>query len=99
MENVGLYALVPLAGLMVGATGGLLAGRYGGIRAFLWLLGLVCLVALVIIIRLAAVGAGEEERAFMPFAVLTGILFPAIFGVIAGGFGGRALARRAERQG
>lgn len=99
MENVGLYALVPLAGLLVGAAAGLLAGRHGGTRGFLWLLGLASLVALVIIIRLAAVGEGEEEKAFLPFALLTGVLFPGIFGIIVGGLGGRALARRGERRG
>lgn len=96
MATLGGYAFLPLAALLAGGLVGLTVGRYFGLVKLLWLLGIVAAVALVLVIRLAAVGPGEETEAFMPFALLVGAVFPALFGAIMGGLGGRALATRAD---
>lgn len=96
MNIVSAFALLPLLAVLAGTLAGFLVGRYLGQRPFLWLLGLVSLISLVVVIRLTMVGPGEEEAAFAPLAVLVGGLFPLLFGVIMGGVGGRAMARRDE---
>ncbi|QGX97947.1 hypothetical protein EI983_06515 [Roseovarius faecimaris] len=89
------FALLPLASVVAGALAGAALGRYCTPRAAAWALAAYAAVALVLIIRLAGVGEGEEIKAFAPFATLTAGLFPALFGAIPGWLGGRALARRA----
>lgn len=97
VDLVSMIAFVPLVAIAGGALAGLAMVWYLGMRKFLWLLGLVGLVALLLIVRLAVIGPGEETDAFVPFVMLTGGLLPALFGVIMGGVAGRALARRNGR--
>ncbi|MCB1363459.1 MAG: hypothetical protein KDK02_05025 [Rhodobacteraceae bacterium] len=96
MNNLSNLAFLPLVALLAGALAGLVVGRFFGLARLLWLLGAVAAVSLVVVIWLATVGPGEEEGAFLPFALLVGALFPALFGAIMGGLGGRALAARAQ---
>lgn len=96
MDIVTAYLYLPLAALIAGGIAGLVVGRFLGIRALLWLLGAIGIVALGLVVYLTTVGPGEEESAFLPFAALTGVVFPGIFGAVMGGVAGRALGRRAE---
>ena len=96
MSFATLIAVAPLAAMLVGAVAGVFLGRHAGIRPAAWLLAAVVGLSLVLLVWLASVGQGEEARAFMPFVVLTGGVFPALFGGVVGWLGGRALRRRAE---
>ncbi|MFC3118603.1 hypothetical protein ACFOHS_11780 [Jhaorihella thermophila] len=75
-----------------------LRSLFFGVRLLLWLLGAIGAVALLLVIYLTTIGPGEEQAAFVPFAALTGLVFPAIFGAIMGGVAGRALGGRAGRR-
>lgn len=97
MENLGTYAYVPLAALLIGALLGLAVGRYFGLIKLLILLGAFGALSLLLIVRVAGVGPGEEGDAFLPYALLVGVLFPALFGAVMGGLGGRAWAVRKGR--
>lgn len=89
-----LFATLPLLSMIIGLLAGLALGRYGAPRVAGWALAVVSAVAVVLVIRLAMIGEGEEVKAFAPFAALTAGLLPALFGAIMGWLGGRALARR-----
>ena len=93
MQTIAAYALVPLAALAAGLAAGFLAARLLGLRGLLWTLGAFGILSLGIIAWLATVGEGEEAGAFLPFAALTGAVFPALFGAIAGGVIARTLFR------
>lgn len=95
MTGISTFAYLPLAALVLGVFAGFVAAHWLGLRALFWLIGLTSVVALVLIVRLAGVGAGEEERAFGPFVWLTGGVLPFLFAAIMGGVGGRSLAARA----
>ncbi|MBJ6369985.1 hypothetical protein [Sedimentitalea arenosa] len=97
MDVAGTIAYLPLTAMILGAIAGLLAGRFLTGR-WLWALPiLLCLAALVLIVRLAAIPEAEAESAFGPFVWLTGGIFPALFTVVMGTLGGRALRGRAQR--
>ena len=94
MLSVTALIYTPFAALLVGAIAGLLAGKYLEGRK-LWLLpGALSILGLAIIIRLATIGEGGEESAFVPLVMLTGAVLPGLFTVILGTLGGRALAGR-----
>ncbi|UWQ90067.1 hypothetical protein QEZ52_14940 [Aliisedimentitalea scapharcae] len=94
MLSVTALIYTPIAALLIGAIAGLLAGKYLEGRK-LWLLpGLLSLVGLATIIRLAAIPEGGEEAAFFPLVMLTGAILPGLFTVILGTLGGRAMAGR-----
>ncbi len=95
MVDIATFAYLPLISLVFGALAGFVAGRWIGLRGLLWLIGLTSVAALVLIVMLAGVGTGEEERAFGPFVWLTGAVLPFLFAAIMGGVGGRGLAARA----
>ncbi len=95
MGNIATFAYLPLTAFVLGAIAGFAAGRWIGLRGLLWLIGLTSCVALALIVMLATVGTGEEERAFAPFVWLTGGVLPFLFAVIMGGVGGRSVAARA----
>ncbi len=95
MDVSGTIAYLPLTAMVLGALAGLIGGRYLAGRA-LWLpIGLLSLWALVLIVQLAAIRPGNEEAAFGPFVWLTGGVLPALFALVMGTLGGRALRRRA----
>ncbi|MFC6688224.1 hypothetical protein [Jhaorihella thermophila] len=98
MNIAAIYLYLPLVALIGGAIAGLVFGRFFGVRLLLWLLGAIGAVALLLVIYLTTIGPGEEQAAFVPFAALTGLVFPAIFGAIMGGVAGRALGGRAGRR-
>ena len=84
----------PLVALLVGGIAGLMAGRYLDGRN-LWLLpGALIAVSLYLIVRLAAIGEGQEESAFALLAWLTGGIFPALFTAVLGTLTGRAMSGR-----
>ncbi len=97
MTNIATFAYLPLAALVLGLCAGFVSARWLGLRVLLWLIGLTSAVALVLIVTLAGVGSGEEERAFGPFVWLTGGVLPFLFAAIMGGVGGRSLAARSGR--
>lgn len=94
MVDIATFAYLPLISLIFGAVSGFVAGRWIGIKALLWLIGLTSAVALVLIVMLAGVETGEEEQAFGPFVWLTGGVLPFLFAAIMGGVGGRSLSAR-----
>ncbi|WP_037308018.1 hypothetical protein [Ruegeria halocynthiae] len=96
MADIATFTYLPLTTLVFGILAGFVAGRWIGLRGLLWLIGLASVVALALIVRLATVGAGEEQQAFVPFVWLTGGVLPFLFAVIMGGVGGRSLAARAN---
>jgi hypothetical protein len=96
MVDVATFAYLPLITLILGALAGFVAGRWIGVKGLLWLIGLTAAVSLVLIVVLAGVGTGEEEKAFGPFIWLTGAVLPFLLAVIVGGVGGRSLAARAD---
>ena len=92
METAIIYT--PLVALLVGATAGLMVGRYLEGRN-LWVLPAgLSLVGLILIVRLTFVQEGFEEAAFVPMVALTGAVLPALFAAIMGTLGGRALSGR-----
>ncbi len=95
MDLASTLAYLPLAAMLAGILAGLVAGRLFVLRRALWLIAGLSLAALVLIVQLAGVPEGREAEAFQPFVVLTGALFPALFGAIVGLVGGNALRRRA----
>jgi uncharacterized membrane protein YfcA len=98
MDVAGTIAYLPLTAMVIGAIVGLIAGHFLTGR-WLWALPvLLCLVALVLIVQLAMIPAGQEETAFGPFVWLTGGIFPALFTVVMGTLGGRALRDRSGRR-
>ncbi len=95
MDVAGTIAYLPLTAMVIGAVAGLVAGRALSGR-LLWLLpGLLSVWAVILIVRLAMIQPGNEESAFGPFVWLTGGVLPALFAVIMGTLGGRALRKRA----
>ena len=94
MVDIATFAYLPLISLIFGAVSGFVAGHWISIKAVLWLIGLTSAVALVLIVMLAGVEAGEEENAFGPFVWLTGGVLPFLFAAIMGGVGGRSLSAR-----
>jgi hypothetical protein len=98
MDVAGTIAYLPLTAMVLGAIAGLAAGRFLTGR-WLWALpvGLFAVV-LVLIVRLAMIPEGQEETAFGPFVWLTGGILPALFTVVMGTLGGRALCDRAGRK-
>ncbi len=96
MVDVATFAYLPLIALVLGAAAGFVAGRWIGLKGLLWLIGLTAAVSLGLIVMLAGVNTGEEERAFGPFIWLTGAVLPFLLAVIMGGVGGRSLAARAN---
>ncbi|NVO54581.1 hypothetical protein HW561_02110 [Rhodobacteraceae bacterium B1Z28] len=96
MGDIATFTYLPLTALVFGVLAGFVAGRWIGLRGLLWLIGLISAVALVLIVFLTTVGAGEEEQAFVPFVWLTGGVLPFLFAIIMGGVGGRSLAARAS---
>lgn len=94
MDFSGTLAYWPLMAMALGAMAGIVAGR-SLTGAWLWVLpGVLSLASLVLIVQLAAVQPGDEPAAFMPFVWLTGGVLPALFTVIMGTLGGRALRNR-----
>jgi hypothetical protein len=94
MDLFTTLTLGPVAAVIVGAIAGLLAGKFLTGKA-LWILpGVLILASLYLIVRLAAVEDGAEEGAFALLAWLTGGVFPALFAVVMGTLGGRALSGR-----
>lgn len=96
MTDVATLIYMPLAALVLGAVAGFVSGRWMGLRALLWLIGLTSATGLVLIVILATIGTGEEEQAFTPFVWLTGGVLPFLFTAVMGGVGGRSLAARAD---
>ena len=94
MNSTSGLALVPLLAVVAGGGLGFLAGRFLSGRALLWLLGTMLAVSLILILRLSDVSEGEEAQAFLPLALLTGAVFPATFGGIAGALAGRSMQKR-----
>lgn len=92
-----LIALVPLIAMALGVLIGLAAGWSLTGRALIWLLAGSGVLVLVLILWLASVQPDNETDAFVPLAMLTGGVFPALFGGIMGVFGGRALRKRRGR--
>jgi len=90
-------AFVPLIAIAGGVLAGMAVAWYLGIKGVLWLLGLLSVTALILIVRLAMIGPGDEADAFLPFIALTGGVLPALFGATLGGVTGRALSRRSGR--
>ena len=96
MVDIATFAYLPLIALILGALAGFVAGRWIGLKGLLWLIGLSSVAALALIVMLAGVGTGEEDRAFGPFVWLTGAVLPFLFAAIMGGVGRRSLAARAD---
>ncbi|KIC43229.1 hypothetical protein RA27_08000 [Ruegeria sp. ANG-R] len=94
MVDIATFAYLPLITLVFGIVAGFVAGRWIGIRGLFWLIGLTSAVALVLIVMLAGIETGAEERAFGPFVWLTGGVLPFLFAAIMGGVIGRSLAAR-----
>ena len=95
MSLSSIIALLPMGSFLAGLLGGAVLGRFSTPRAAGWALMAFSAVAVMLVIRLAMIGEGEEIKAFGPFVTLTAGLFPALFGAVLGWLGGRALARRA----
>ncbi|MCG7519185.1 hypothetical protein [Ruegeria sp. Ofav3-42] len=94
MVDIATFAYLPLIAFVLGGIAGLVAARWIGTKALLWLIGLTSVAGLVLIVMLAGVETGEEQQAFGPFVWLTGAVLPFLFAVIMGGVGGRSLANR-----
>ena len=98
LANPTMMALLPLVALTVGALAGYLAGRAGGLRGAIWLWGLMGLVGLALMVRLAVVQPDDPAAAGDPglgaLMALTGGLLPALLGAVMAGLAGRAQGRR-----
>lgn len=95
MNIVTFIAYVPLSSMVLGAVIGLALGRFSKPRVGLWVLGLFVVVSIALLVRMAAIGPGDEEQAFTPFVTLTGGVFPGLFGGITGWVLGRTWKKRA----
>ena len=95
MNIVTFIAFVPLSSMVLGTLIGLALGRYSTSKVGFWMLGLFVVVSIALLVRMAAIGPGDEEQAFTPFVALTGGVFPGLFGGIVGWVLGRTLQKRA----